>query len=219
MYFFVSEGEELSAFVELRLQLTLQCIPCGPDEEDCVLTMAKCIWRKQRKQQFQFTRAMSVRFDPGSGAYDEIGTLQTLLEVLQKAEQKIEVERALQCIGTGIRDHLARCCPNSKYRTARAWIRALLGEIEGVLLPAASRFGDPSNEILLSRSAAVLTDDNLDRELAYERKLDAEFDRAMKRLFQLKAAKRNIGFWERRHWQSSLLRAVNPMGGDDAKER
>src|SRR5438093_2139520 len=114
MYVFVCEGEDLPAFVELRLQLTLQYIPCGPDEEDCVLTMAKCSWRKQRYQQFQFTRATSAKFHPGTGAYDERSVLETLLEVLQKAEQNIEVERALQYIGTGIRDHLARCCPNIK---------------------------------------------------------------------------------------------------------
>jgi hypothetical protein len=29
MYFFVSEGEDLSAFVELQIQLTLQYAPCG----------------------------------------------------------------------------------------------------------------------------------------------------------------------------------------------
>jgi hypothetical protein len=204
MYFFVSEGEDLSAFVELRLQLTLQYAPCGPDEEDCVLTMAKCSWRKHRYQQFQFMRAMSAKFDPNSGAYDERNAFQTLLEVLQKVELKIEVERALHGIGTGIRDYLARCCPKSRYKSTHAWIRALLREIQGVLLPAASRFGDPPKEILLSRSAAVLTDDILERELAYERKLDAEFDRALERLFRLKAAKRKIDFRERRRWQSSL---------------
>ena len=119
--------------------------------------------RKQRNQQFQFTRVMSAKFDPDTAAYDERNARQTLLEVLRKVEQKIEVERALQCIGAGIRDHLARCCLNSKYKTTRAWIRALLREIQVVLLPAASRFGDPPKEILLSQSAAVLTDDVLER--------------------------------------------------------
>ena len=91
-------------------------------------------------------------------------------------------------------------------------------EIQGVLLPAASRLGAPTKEILLAQSASVLTDDNLERELAYERKLDAEFDRAVKRLFDLKAAKRKIGFYDRRRWQSLLIRQTI-QGDDDAKER
>jgi hypothetical protein len=218
MYFFVGEGEDLAAFVELRLQLTHRYIPCGPDEEDCVLTMAKCLWRKQRYQQFQFVRATSAKLDPSSGAYDERSALQALLDWLQKASEKIEVERALQCIETGVRNHLTRCCPNSAYRTTRAWIGALMREIQGVLLPAASRLGAPIKEILLAQSAAALTDDNLERELAYERKLDAEFDRALKRLYALKATKSKIGFCGRKRWQSSLLRADNSIGGDDAKK-
>jgi hypothetical protein len=219
MYFFVSEGEDLSAFVELRLQLTLQYAPCGPDQEDCVLTMAKCSWRKQRYQQFQLMRAMSAKFDSTTGAYDQRNALQALLEALQKVEQKIEVEPALQGIDAGCRDYLARCCSKSRFKTTHAWIRALLREIQGVLLPAVSRFGDPPKEILLSRSAAVLTDDILERELAYERTLDAEFDRALERLFRLKAAKRKIDFWERRRWQSSLRLADNPTGVDDAEKK
>ena len=218
MNVFICEGEDQSAFVDLRCQLRLKYAPCGPDEEDSVLTMAKCLWRKQRYQQFQFVRATSAKLDPRSGAYDERSALQALLDWLQKASEKIEVERALQCIETGVRNHLTRCCPNSRYRTTRAWIGALIREIQRVLLPAASRLGAPTKEILLAQSAAVLTDDNLERELAYERKLDAEFDRAVKRLFDLKAAKRKIGFYDRRRWQSLLIRQTI-QGDDDAKER
>ena len=34
MYFFLTGGEDLEAFIEVRLQLIAQYMPIGPDEED-----------------------------------------------------------------------------------------------------------------------------------------------------------------------------------------
>jgi hypothetical protein len=218
MYFFLTGGEDLEAFIEVRLQLIVQYMPIGPDEEDCVLTMAKCIWRKQRHQQFRYAQEMAAKFDPASKAYDERVVLHALLELLQKAKLDLEVDRGLQRLPPDLRAYLEKNCRRNKYQSARSWINALQREVRCVLLPLNARYGDPPpKEILIGQAAGFLTDDVLQRELKYERAIDAEFDRAQTRLFKLKLDKRKIGFAERRRFYVSPVHRDQP-GAEDAKK-
>jgi hypothetical protein len=206
MYFFLAKGEDLDAFIDLGMQMRMRYVPDGPDQIACVMTMAMCLWRKQRNQQLNSTRGMIAEIDPNSGAYDENVALNGVLEILKEAAQETDVERAMLFVSPHVRHHLTDRRPRSRYKTTRAWIKALYREVQKVLLPAASRFADPPKQILLTRAATFLTHDNLCRELEYERMLDAEFDRAEARLFRLKVDQRKIDYWERRRdfyfWRS-----------------
>src|SRR5437016_5257119 len=64
-------GENPFEFQLLHTQVAEEWAPDGPVEEDLVLTIAKCIWRKRRHQGFLRARRTAAAYDPGSTAYDE----------------------------------------------------------------------------------------------------------------------------------------------------
>ncbi|WP_407192918.1 hypothetical protein [Bradyrhizobium sp. STM 3566] len=195
MDFLFLEGEDPLEFAVLLTRLTDEHMPCGADEEDCVLTMTQCIWRKYRYQRLLKTRMSSARFDPRHAAYDESQGLQVFVEMLDRAHEEHDVEIALASLRSHVTGHLSRHCPRYKFRTTKAWIKALRREVEKKFLPA---LAPPCEEVRMMMAAEFLNDDVLARELEFERECDAMFDRALDRLTRLKAAKRRISLPERK---------------------
>ena len=64
--FAILPGEDAREFENLFGQLA----PDGPVEEDLVLTLAKCIWRKRRYQRFLAAKVTAAKFDPSHEGYD-----------------------------------------------------------------------------------------------------------------------------------------------------
>ncbi|MCK1353577.1 hypothetical protein IVB56_21415 [Bradyrhizobium sp. CW7] len=195
MDFLFLDGEDPLEFALLLMRLTNEHMPCGADEEDCVLTMTKWVWRKHSYQRLLKTRMNSARLDPRHAAYDESQGLQVFLEMLNRAHEAHEVEIALASLRSHVTGHLSEHCPRYKFRTTKAWIKALRREVEKKFLPA---LAPPCEEVRMMMAAEFLTDDVLARELEFERQCDAMFDRALDRLTRLKAAKRRLSLQERK---------------------
>ena len=68
--FAILPGEDAREFENLFGQLASEYAPDGPVEEDLVLTLAKCIWRKRRYQRFLAAKVTAAKFDPSHEGYD-----------------------------------------------------------------------------------------------------------------------------------------------------
>ena len=56
-------GEDPREFDELHSALIEEWAPAGPTEQDAVLTIAKCVWRKRPMQKFLDAKIEAGRFE------------------------------------------------------------------------------------------------------------------------------------------------------------
>jgi len=185
--FAILPGENPLEFEMLRGRLAEELSPDGPLEEDQVLTVAKCIWRKQRYQRFLAARVMAAKFDPGHEAYDEAMALNGFYHAIDGATHFGEVRQSLDQLGGHFADHLNAKCPRREFRTAEDWFKAMQKEFQKRLPPAATRFADPPT---------ILTDDVLARELEFEEWIDKIIAQALTRLEKIKKSKQQTSFRE-----------------------
>src|ERR1700751_3475551 len=89
--FAVLPGENPLEFEILRGQLASEHAPDGPHEEDLVLTIAKCIWRKRRYQCFLAAKVTAARSDPDHEAYDEVAALNAFYHAIDGAVSFLEI--------------------------------------------------------------------------------------------------------------------------------
>ena len=194
--FAILPGENPLEFEMLRGRLAEELSPDGPLEEDQVLTVAKCIWRKQRYQRFLAARVMAAKFDPGHEAYDEAMALNGFYHAIDGSTHFGEVRQSLDQLGGHFADHLNAKCPRPEFRTLEDWVKAMQEEVLKVLLPAAARFGRPPDEVLVKHSSAVLTDDVLAGELESEERNDRMIEQSLTRLEKIKKSKQQTSFRE-----------------------
>jgi hypothetical protein len=194
--FVILPGENPLEFEMLHGRVAEELSPDGPLEEDQVLTIAKCLWRKQRLQRFLAARVTAAKFDPDHEAYHEAMALNAFIHAISGATHLREVARSLGQLGGRFADHLIAECPSGKFGTVQDWVMALQEEVEKVLMPAAVRFGRPPDEVLIKESSAVLTDDVFARELEFEEHIDRMIQQALARLEKIKKSKQQTSFRE-----------------------
>jgi hypothetical protein len=194
--FVILPGENPLEFEMLHGQVAEELSPDGPLEEDLVLTIAKCLWRKQRFQRFLAARVMAAKFDPSHMAYDEAMALNAFFHAIDGATHFGEVRRSLGRLGGHFADHLDAECPRRKFQAVEDWVKAMQEEVQKVLLPAATRFKDPPDEVRIEQSSAVLTDDVFARELEFEELNNRILEQALARLERIKRSKRQTSFRE-----------------------
>jgi hypothetical protein len=223
----VLPGESELDYELLHTRLAEELAPEGVLEEDAVSTIAKCIRRKQRLQELLKARLMVASFDPDHQLFDEQRALSAFLQILDHETDVPELERwLLVLLGKGLAEELERKCARRKFATPKRWIKALRSEAFK-LYGRACRFGPPADEALINQSAAFLTDEVFARELEFEARIDAELDKALKRLFAIRAAKRQISFRARERFDRShpvtlagirrKVRRVDPVGEKPTK--
>jgi hypothetical protein len=200
IHFMILSGENLDGFRVLLSELRQKWAPSGPDEEDCVLEMAKANWGKRRHQRFLEVRSAEATCDPNHKAYNELGALDALALTLDLAEQDEQVREALEGADAGVRKHLLRTRPRRDFATTAEWVKGLRSEIFERFLTPWFRLGPPPDEVLIQRSAAFLTDEVITQHLKIEAELDAKYDRALARLLRIKKAKRQLPFREVYHF-------------------
>lgn len=83
-------GEDPQEFQKLFFDLVKEWNPVGPVEQDAVLTIAKCLWRKGRVQQFICTKIATRAFDPGSPFFDEFRYLHNFPTIVEKAPEHFD---------------------------------------------------------------------------------------------------------------------------------
>jgi hypothetical protein len=154
-------------------------------EEDAVLSIANGIWRKRRLQKFREIRICRSIIDANHPAYHEARTLRLLYNVLAKEPDRFN--QALSALSTEKANHLRSEFPRDSFKSSSEWVQAVQEEIKSVRLPAAYR--KIPDLVLLERSSLILSEDDLDRELAIDERIDLTIERAIKRLIQTKTMK------------------------------
>ena len=201
--FAILPGEEALAFEFLRTKVAEEWAPDGPVEEDLVLTVVKCIWWKQRRQRFIAAKFIAAKYDPDSKAFDEVLSLTSFRQLLEIETEEDEITGSLKELAGYFWYQLTTKCPRKQFSSVAAWVDALKVQIDTVLMPAATRLGDPPRELLIDRSAAVLNDELFARELEFEERIDATLHRALDRLEKIRAAKQRITFLEARRFSKT----------------
>jgi hypothetical protein len=163
-------------------------------------TIAKCLWLKQRRQLFLMAKLRNATCDPNSPAYDEVAVLNATVLMLEGETDEQEINVALRALALHQQHLLLKHCPRRKFKTTKAWARGLQSSIAKVLLPAATRFGEPPDEALIAQSAAVLDDEAFRREIEMDERLNAMRDRAIEQLFRIKQLEQRITFDDMRRF-------------------
>jgi hypothetical protein len=187
-------GEDPKEFAALYFNLIVEWDPVGPTEEDAVLSLAKCMWRKRRAQKFIQLKVSNNSTDPRHPSYDQYTTLSAFADTL-RANPDLPFEAfANRFLDADRVKILTRKFPRSNFKSTREWADAVCKEIESVLMPRIDFRDHPTFEnVQLSRSSETFTEDFIDNELRLDERLDVMIDRAVKRLAQTKAMKRMLG--------------------------
>jgi hypothetical protein len=179
-------GERSLEFETLRNSLAEQYAPDGPDEEGCIYQMAKRLFLKGSLP------TMRTQME----GYNETETLDRFNDLLLAGASGGQVEHALDALGGRSGPHLRGKVPRNRFGSTEEWFEALKEEIFSVLMPLVIEFR-LKEEQQPQHPTGKLSEDFLIRELAYEKALDESYDRTCRRLFEIKAAKRQITFRER----------------------
>jgi hypothetical protein len=212
--FAILPGEDPREFESLFGQLASEHAPDGPVEQDLVLTLAKCFWRKRRYQRFLEAKVTAAKFDPSREGYDgplALVAFDFLIDEGDLVEEQIRL--CVASLGGRFAAHLKEKCPEGKFGTVEEWVTAMQAEVRTVLLPASKRCGPPPDEVLIKRASAVLTDDALARELEFEDRIDRKLEQTLDRLAKVKAAKQPASFREAQRRSRSPPRRIIGLAG------
>jgi len=186
-------GEDPSEFAALHSALIEEWMPDGASEDDAVLTIAKCVWRKRRVQRFIEVQLLKNLCDPGHPSFDEELGLSTFAAIMSgNPDAAFFEEHAWRCLRPDKIDYLKQKFPRSKYETTEKWAQAIVDEINSVMLPPSEAPDPLAATAALYSSAATLAWDAFKQELALDERLDAMIDQAVKRLIQIKAMKQML---------------------------
>jgi len=202
-------GENVREFAKLHLAVREEWNPIGPTEEDAVLTIAKGIWRKGRIQGFLLGKALACSFDPTHPAYDEVSVLRGFCKLLEIEPDLLY--KQLHCLSEEVRQHLDLQVPVRNFNSTSARARAIQKEITSVLLPALERVEKPV-EAYLYESAAIVSMEDVQQEIALDEHIDATIERAIKRLIQSKTIKQMVGQASPKKFEESKPRSLKVVG-------
>ena len=203
----VLPGENGAEFQVLHQELKVEFKPSGPFEEDLVLDLAKCLWRKSRLGIYQRAAWAAKAWQP---------------YLIDKNEPDFDLDYALTRRGI---DQMQKLLGNLNAIQARA-------EADSKVMPAIQEFNtqaeklvkadgiDPEEilregiiDLQLGMLSDLVTRDSLKNELELLGRLDSRIDRLMKKLMQLKAMKSMVGLGSATQVQQ-VLPPTNRQGGD-----
>ena len=190
----VLPGENPLEFERLHTRLAEEWAPDGLLEEDAVLTIAKCMWRRRSYQRFIQSQGTTKSFDKDryrQARQDLLALHKVLVE--GAAEHKIRCEINRQQPPWDY--HFLKWVPRQDFNDNEAWAREMAKEIKESLLPEIARVLDGTNEAIVAQREIPPTIDELfDRELRFDERNEAALQRAIDRLLELKQTKRPISF-------------------------
>jgi hypothetical protein len=197
--FAILPGENPIEFEILRGQLAEELAPDGPLEEDLVLTIAKCIWRKRRYQNLLLAKTIATHFEPKQKEHhEERQALDTFYRAISYAMSFEEVQQSLDQLGAcapHFAAHLLFEYPRGNFRESEEWVRAMQELNERLMLSITLR------EVAVT--PAAITDDVFARELEFEARSDRTIEQTLDRLEKVKAAKRRVSFREAQRFDRS----------------
>ena len=183
-------GEDPQEFKELHSALVEEWVPAGATEQDAVLTIAKAIWRKRRLQEFIQVQLFTREFDPKHPLFNEASGL-TRLAVLMALEPETAFQKhASTSLRADKINYLNQKSPRSDFKSTSEWAQAIVSQICAWL--AEVNF-DADRLVALLHSSVAISNDLFKQELELDEHLDAQIDRAFKRLIQIKTMKPMLG--------------------------
>lgn len=212
--------EDPAAYEQLRQQLLEEFEPEGVLQEECVRDILTATWRKQRLRDRRNVEMRASLLRPQNRVFEQppIPLFETQLDKAKYVAAKAGseepnlprddyerllsfsayfapdasprlVDGAIGCLPEEYKSHLQTHVPREKYDEPCHWIVALKKEVDGVLLPRV-RERRPDPDGYLTAAAEFLAPDKMLEDLAVEERLEAQMDRALRRLFWLKTQKR-----------------------------
>jgi hypothetical protein len=180
--------EDPKEFEELHKSLVSEWNAEGPTQLDAVMTLATSMWRKRRIGQWRLGQMEKfIRVDGRLERKNDrqVDRVVTFLEETRSAVPGSITEECLQAkLGKNIADDLKRIAPRAKYKTDDDWLKVICSKLDDWIV---------RNVILgdeLEKLEDIYSDDDfISKELALEERLDAQIDRAIKRLIQTKTVK------------------------------
>jgi hypothetical protein len=185
-------GENPAQFAELYSGLIEEWMPDGATEEDCVLTIAKGVWRKRRVQEFVGVQLLKNSVDPSHPSHDAIFDLRCFIGLMEREPETAFEKYAGRRPGNDKINYLRKKFPRSEFDSTAKWAQAVINEITSVLLPEIGPIDHAAAVGAVFSSAENLGGDAFKQELALDERLDAMIDRAVKRLIQIKAMKQML---------------------------
>jgi hypothetical protein len=188
-------GENPLEFERLHTRLAEEWAPDGLLEENAVLTIAKCIWRRRWYQRFILSIFTTESFDEDRYKMGQQELL-AFHKVLVEGAAEHEIRRELDRQRIPWDYHLLKYVPRHDFENTEVWAKAMANEIKESLLPEiANRLDRAEKAIFRKREIPGPTSDELfDRELRFDERNEAALQRAIDRLLELKQAKRPISF-------------------------
>lgn len=211
--------EDPAAYEQLRQEFLEELEPEGALQQECVQDILLATWRKHRVRERRKVEARAVLLKPENRVFDQRPDplFETDLErtkyLITKHSEKVpdpprdDYERLLHLscwlaldsnpkfvellVGMLPEEydvHLQTSVPRDKFEEPHHWIIAIKKEIDGVLLPRV-RERRPDPDGYLAAAAELLASEKMLEDLGVEERLDAQIDRALRRLFWLKTQK------------------------------
>jgi hypothetical protein len=199
-------GEDPREFEELLSDLVEEWTPVGPTEEDAVLSLAKCIWRKRRVQKFLEVELMKNLLDPRHASYNESLGLLGFVSFMAVIPEEAFDSYANRCLREERIKYLRGKFPRGDFKCTSKWAQAIISEISSVLLPEVTT---DEARVMLLQSSATLSQDLFKHELALDERLDAMIDRAIKRLVHTKMMKQMMSQTSTEQADDQLTRVQN----------
>jgi hypothetical protein len=184
-------GEDVREFEALHTSLIKEWRPEGTTEYDCVLTIAKAIWRKARLQKFLAAKVEGCTYDPKHVLFEEKRSLYQFFVLVTRVPE--DFHRLLDALSREHAEHLRQNFSPDNFQSSSEWTKALREEIFDVLF---TKVDDPDKRPALAslfQSAQIVPPDAFATEVALDDRLDGTIDRAFRRLVQIKAAKELLG--------------------------
>jgi hypothetical protein len=153
-------------------------LPLFDTEQETIINALKAQLERPRPVERQETR------EPRDDYSQLLGFSSSLYGELKEALLNLKISM----LPPEFSAHLNEKAPSEKFEYTSQWVVAVKKEVDAVLLPMV-RGRAPQAKVYNETAAAFLTGDRILEDLETEERLDANIDRALRRLFQLKAAR------------------------------
>lgn len=186
-------GEDPEEFAALLSALIEEWMPVGVTEQDAVVTLATAIWSKRRAERFLEAAILKNMIDPLHPSYDEALGLRSFARLLAHDPEAFGKYAPL-CLRADKTDELSKEFPPQDFESTEGQAKAIVSHIKSVLLPEARFEGarEAADAMALSLSAATVAGDCFRQHIALLERLNAEIDRAIKRLIHIKGVKQML---------------------------
>jgi hypothetical protein len=183
----VLPGESWEDLEDLCQGLIDEWNPAGPLETDAVLSLAKCMMGKRRLDNFYKKEAQFAVDHPHKLKLIYIDRVRRLLHRVKTFEQATEI---IELLPLDMRTELKKHVPEARFgNNAEAWIENVLLHMKSLIQGMdMAQLYDEDSTLFQAEQAAKLRE-LTEKKIALDDRVDAQIDRAFKRLVQLKTYK------------------------------